>query len=603
MSPLRPLAVSVWLLVLASASHSAAADSIARRDAAAKIAPWVLDRASQTSIECLVVLADRADLTPATTMPPGSARRRFVRDALYSTARASQASLVAWLEEHGVEHRSFYIVDALWVKAPIAILDAIAQRPDVARIEGNPTIQVVAPESPELDRAAAAPTRVSAPETVEPGIASIRAPNVWAMGFTGQNVVIGGADTGVQWDHPALKAKYRGWNGVSAVHDYNWHDSVHTPGGGGACGPDSPVPCDDTDHGTHTLGTAVGEDGVNQIGVAPGARFIACRNMDQGNGTPASYLECMEWFLAPYPVGGTTAEGDPDLAPDITTNSWGCPLSEGCVASTLQQGVEAQRAAGIMFVGAAGNSGSGCSTVSDPPAIYDATYTVGAYNAATNLLASFSSRGPVTVDGSNRLKPDITAPGVSVRSAIPGGLYASFSGTSMATPHVAGAVALLWSARPALTNQISQTEDLLNQNAVHHMSTLCSSSGNPSNLYGWGQVDINAAVNAVPPVSVASRTPPVVSGVWLGPAAPNPSHHAALLRFRLEQAGAARVTLYASDGRRMRTIPLGEQSAGDHALRWDGMCDGGAIAAPGLYLVQLESRGLTANQKIIWLGR
>ena len=139
--------------------------------------------------------------------------------------------------------------------------------------------------------------------------------------------------------------------------------------------------------------------------------------MDPGDGTPARYIECMEFFLAPYPVGGAPAQGDPSLAPDITINSWGCPASEGCSVNTLQAAVEAQAAAGIMMVVAAGNSGSGCSTLSDPPSFYAASYTVGALNTGTDTIAFFSSRGPVTDDGSGRIKPDITAPGTSTRSA------------------------------------------------------------------------------------------------------------------------------------------------------------------------------------------
>jgi subtilisin family serine protease len=131
-------------------------------------------------------------------------------------------------------------------------------------------------------------------------------------------------------------------------------------------------------------------------------------------------MECFEWFLAPYPVGGDPSQGNPAKAPDITTNSWACPSTEGCSPTTLQAGVEAQRAAGIEMVCAAENSGPSCSTVIDGPAIFDASYTVGALNTGTDTIASFSSRGPVTVDGSERIKPDIVAPGVKVRSALPG---------------------------------------------------------------------------------------------------------------------------------------------------------------------------------------
>src|SRR5262249_13527964 len=207
-------------------------------------------------------------------------------------------------------------------------------------------------------------------------------------------VGIRGADSGYRWDHTALKNNYRGFDGATANNDYNWHDSIHS--GGGICGADSPGPCDDSGHGTHTMGTAVGDDGQgNQIGMAPGAKWIGCRNMDRGNGTPATYIECMEFFLAPYPVNGTPAQGNPALAPDITTNSWTCPPPEGCSPDSLKQAVEAQRAAEILMVVAAGNGGPNCSTVIDPPSIYDASYSIGAYNYSTNIIANFSSRGPV----------------------------------------------------------------------------------------------------------------------------------------------------------------------------------------------------------------
>ena len=142
------------------------------------------------------------------------------------------------------------------------------------------------------------------PATIEPGIAYTHAPDVWALGFRGQGITVAGADTGIRWTHNALKPHYRGWDGVTADHNYNWHDSIHSSVGN-PCGNNSPFPCDDNGHGTHTIGTATGDDGAgNQIGMAPGARWIGCRNMDQGNGTPARYIECMEFFLAPYPIGG-----------------------------------------------------------------------------------------------------------------------------------------------------------------------------------------------------------------------------------------------------------------------------------------------------------
>jgi subtilisin family serine protease len=164
--------------------------------------------------------------------------------------------------------------------------------------------------------------------------------------------------------------------------------------------------------------------------------------------------------------------------------------------------VEAQRAAGIMMVVAAGNAGSACGTVNDPPGIYDAVYSIGALNEGQDTIASFSSRGPVTVDGSNRPKPDISAPGTSIRSstrnAVLTNSYGNLSGTSMASPHVAGAVALLWSAQPQLRNDVDRTEVVLNDTAFHILANTCNAGSppvSPNNTFGHGRLDIKTAVD------------------------------------------------------------------------------------------------------------
>jgi hypothetical protein len=427
-------------------------------------------------------------------------------------------------------------VNAILVKGTREIAQTLANRPDVARIEGNPHIQNVLPEPASGVETSLQSALGGHPAAIEPGIAYTHAPDVWALGFRGQGITVAGADTGQRWTHNALKPHYRGWDGQNADHDYNWHDSIHD-GVGNPCGNDSPEPCDDNGHGTHTIGTVVGDDGAgNQIGMAPGAKWIGCRNMDQGNGTPARYIECMEFFLAPYPVNGNPNEGDPLKAPDITSNSWVCPSSEGCSPNTLQAAVEAQAAAGIMMVAGAGNDGPDCSTVFYPPALYEASYTVGALNTGTDTIASFSSRGPVTIDQSNRIKPDITAPGTNIRSSwnSSDNAYVNLDGTSMATPHIAGAMALLWCGRPDLRHDIPISRTVVD-NAAHFISsTQCGDAGPPNNVYGWGRVDVLAAVAPNPlqcggPCELQTQTenfdgvtPPALPQDWVATNAQGP---------------------------------------------------------------------------------
>jgi serine protease AprX len=490
---LSVLWVVLFMLVVTAVSRGVAQPLIDTAGAA-KIDRWVLDHTNGGQVaEFLVIMNDQADLTSADRLTTKAAKGRYVYETLYATALRSQQSIVKWLQQRAVPYRSFYIVNAIWVKADRETALAVAARSDVARLDGNPAIandftQPATPIGP-------LPVR---PDSVEPGIQYVNAPAVWSEGFTGQGIVVGGQDTGYLWNHPALQPHYRGWNGITVTHDYNWHDSIHATTHSSSCGVDSPVPCDDYGHGTHTMGTIVGDDGgANQIGMAPGAQWIGCRNMDNGWGTPATYIECFEFFLAPYPVGGTPAQGDPGKAPDVTNNSWSCPAEEGCNALSLLAATQAQQAAGILTVVSATNSGPSCSTVSDPAAIYAEAYTVGALNTGTDTAAGFSSRGPVTSDGSGRRKPDIAAPGTFIRSSTRDGGYGSMQGTSMAAPHVAGAVALVWSAHPAYRRQITFTENLLDDSAAHLTSSECDSNGWPNNTFGYGRLDVAAAVQRV----------------------------------------------------------------------------------------------------------
>ncbi|GAB4192571.1 MAG: hypothetical protein Tsb002_22390 [Wenzhouxiangellaceae bacterium] len=457
----------------------------------ATLAAAIIDPALQAQFhdqgpyEALIELRDQASLLASAENRVDRLRQSAAQ--LRSLAQNTQAPLLDWLRTQNIEHRSYWIVNSVWVKATAKQLQELAKRDDIAAIHNNPQIRNQLPQP-------AADNRDSR-GSIEPSISLINAPDVWNMGIDGAGVVIGGQDTGYQWDHPGLIEHYRGWNGASADHNYHWHDSIHS--GGGSCGPDNLAPCDDHGHGTHTMGTMVGDDGgANQVGVAPGARWIGCRNMDVGNGTPATYLECLQWFLSPTDLNNENP--DPAMAPHVINNSWGCPTSEGCTdPNILLDAVDNLRAAGIVVVVSAGNSGPGCSSVTTPAAIYTSSFSVAA-SSISDQIAGFSSRGPVTVDGSGRLKPDITAPGVSIRSTTRGGGYGTSSGTSMAGPHVAGLVALIIAANPSLAGQVDTIEAIIRDSAVPMDTTQdCGGTAGsvPNNVFGWGRIDALAAVN------------------------------------------------------------------------------------------------------------
>ncbi len=464
-----------------------------------KVDPWVLETAiSNQPTEFLVALTEQADLSGVAALPTKEAKGQYVFEQLTAVAQRTQPPLLNALKSAGVEYQSFWISNMIWVRGGTGTIEMLAQRPDVAHLYANPAVKIE--ETVPLDVSDA----IQALQSIEWNINLVNAPDLWAMGITGQGIVIGGQDTGYDWDHVGLINQYRGWNGANANHNYNWHDAIHS--GGGVCGPDSIEPCDDHGHGTHTMGTVVGNDlpptdpswpdgAANAVGMAPGAKWIGCRNMNQGVGTPATYAECYQWFIAPTDLSGQNP--DPAQAPHVINNSWACPVSEGCTdPNVLLTIVDNVRAAGIVTVHSAGNSGPACSTINTPAAIYDASFTVAA-TGSNDAIASFSSRGPVTVDGSSRFKPDISAPGVGIRSTTRYNNYGTMSGTSMAGPHVAGLVALILATEPALAGQVDAVEQLIAATAVPLTTTDgCggdTSTAVPNHTFGYGRIDALSA--------------------------------------------------------------------------------------------------------------
>lgn len=423
-----------------------------------------------------VILKDQADVANAVTITDYDARRTYVYEQLVEHANATQAGLRAQLERQGREYRPYYLVNGLEVTGGPFLHAWLESQPEVDRVLANPILRPL-PEPP-------LPAQGSgrAPAAPEWNLTLIGADQVWKdFGITGEGVVVGQSDSGVQGDHPELAGSYRG---ASQGDDYNWFD----PWNG------STHPVDIGGHGTHTLGSIVGQ----KVGVARGATWIGCVNLARNLGNPAYYLDCMQFMLAPFPQGGDPLrDGDPARGAMVMNNSWGCPEVEGCDPASLEPAVRALREAGVFVVVSAGNSGyNGCGSVSDPPAIYAEVYTVGAVDSASRL-ADFSSIGPVTVDGSNRIKPDIAAPGVGVLSAYPNSSYEYAGGTSMAGPHVVGVVALMWSANPDLIGDIDGTIAILNETARPYRGSLpvcAQGQGTPNVVVGHGVVDAYGAV-------------------------------------------------------------------------------------------------------------
>ncbi len=559
-----------------------------------KVSASLLEKtANGESAPFFILLNEQADVSAARSLGTKNEKATYVFHQLKDEATRTQKKVIAFLNTEQAPYQSFFIVNAIRTEGNQDLIKILAERSDVKKILNNSPMSFAAPVeklSGDIDSRSA----------VEWGIDMINADDVWALGYRGQGVLVGGEDTGYDWKHPALKHQYAGYiaEGDTSNHNYAWHDAIHniSPLSGDSinpCGLDIKEPCDDYGHGTHTMGTMIGSDGIdNQIGVAPESKWCACRNMERGNGSPFTYLECFEWFLAPTDLNNENP--DPSKAPDVINNSWGCPLSEGCDSTNwdiLDIAVNNLRAAGTVVVVSAGNSGPGCSSVSDPASIFENSFTVGA-TAENDTIAGFSSRGNVLVDGSNRLKPNVSAPGVRVRSSVPGNGYAKYSGTSMAGPHVAGAVALIISANPELKGKVELIEDILEETAVPKTADQScggiSGDSIPNNTYGYGRIDVLAAVNVALSLITATEDDHILSGIKVFP---NPVRDFMIVDIQ-DAYGDTRVEVYDVNGKIISSQSVSVEGHATVPVNINSY-------PSGMYFYHIISKGNTVTGKVI----
>jgi uncharacterized repeat protein (TIGR01451 family) len=463
----------------------------------AKIEPLLLREIIEDGQATFIVyLREQADLSAATRIKTLAERRLTVFDTLRRTAERSQRDILAYLHKqeqagYASDIVPFWVFNGVAVTGDFQTLAAIAQRDDVVKIRANHVLHLPKP----VEGPAQGDSDAQRPQTLLWNIERIRANKVWnELGITGQGVVVANIDTGVDWQHNALRDKYRGKDGD---HNYNWFDFTGTY---------PQAPNDGHNHGTHTMGTIVG-DGVDesgqrlQTGVAPGAQWIAVKVFsDSGDTSDVWIHQAFQWILAPTDLNGENP--DPTRAPDVVNNSWG---SSNGADVTFQPDVRALRAAGIVPVFSAGNSGElGVGTVGSPGS-FPESIAVGA-TEPDPIVASFSSQGPSFWD---EMKPEFSAPGRSIRSTVPGNQYAVFSGTSMAAPHVTGSIALmLEAARKSAAKLATKTAPTVDGVALQRadpvpgiddleqmlaLTAVDLGAPGPDNVAGAGRIDVYRA--------------------------------------------------------------------------------------------------------------
>ncbi len=469
---------NAMLTTCAAALMTAAVLACPPRATAAWVHPELADVLSDTPpgerVHVYAVLRDQVDL-PAIlremkeVRAPLSVRHYEVLTRARRLARETQAPLLEWLEQHRASgmfsYHAFWISNAVAIEATPAFVRKLAQRPELASIFLDYPIEIIAPAGePEATTAAG--------NGIENGIMVTGAPEMWALGFDGTGTLACHQDTGVDGKHPAFADRWRGLQpGVDPSEA--WFDPHYG----------ETFPTDSDIHGTHTMGTMVGDDGAgNQVGMAPGAQWIGAKTIDVPYGDIFSdAVAGFQWAADP--------DGDPatmDDVPDVINNSWGLQTDMyGSCLPDFNAAIDTVEAAGTVVIFAAGNEGgAGLRSPANRIATDLNVFAVGALNQDNETAAGFSSRGPSDCDGQT-IKPEVAAVGVNVRSSFPGGGYGTLDGTSMAAPHVSGAVLLLRQAYPEAT-----PEEI--KYALYITATDLGVEGE-DNTYGMGAINVYEA--------------------------------------------------------------------------------------------------------------
>lgn len=471
----------IWLLCLAIplilGAQAAAAPDVS-------LSVWnALDNASDTSTIELIVNFDN-DLNTAAlkavrqdTHLSRIANYKDVMGRLLRNRDELQSSVQSRLDAMKaagdvLSYKFFTVSKTMLVRTRAANFQALLNLPGVSSIALNEAVTLIDPvevrDAPVFAKAT----------TANAALDAMHIRSLWNRGLTGAGRLICSFDTGIDGDHPALAAKWRGNNGGTVA------ESWFAPHAGA-------TPVDNIGHGTHVMGIMEASTATDTIGVCPDAQWISAAVIDQGvsfSTTIADILSAFDWVLDPDGDVNTV-----DDVPDVICNSWGVPrgIYSDC-DRTFWNAIDNVEAAGIVTIFAAGNEGPNPRSMRNPADRASSpvnTLSVGAIDPLTGLVADFSSRGPASCDGIT-IKPELVAPGVLIYSTYKDGTYKYMSGTSMAAPFVAGLVALMRQYNPDAT--VTEIKQALMQAAVD------MGPAGEDNSYGRGMVDASKLLDYLP---------------------------------------------------------------------------------------------------------